>query len=163
MRDSSVVRFAGSLGVAFCIVLAMLLFGLEISGFMEHDDGPVLETHDVSLLTESERLDLQELLGVGRYGLAPPSSPVPVAAPPPRAESRGFVRLDVRVDALGNVADVRVIDANPPGIYEAQAVAEVSRRQYPPDVVDGVAVASRHLEIVDFTVSPVADEPVRRE
>lgn len=163
MRDNAVLRFVGSLGVAFCIVSAMLWFALEISGFAGRDESRELETHDVTLLSESERLDLQELLGEGRYALLPPVAPAPVSAPAPRTAARGFVRLDVGVDASGRVADVRVIDADPPGIYESQAVAEIRGRQYAPDVVDGVAVASRRLEIVDFTVAPVADAAGGRE
>ena len=153
----------GSLGVALCIVLAMLWFGLEISGFTDGDEPRALDAHDVTLLSESERRELQALLGEGRYGLTLPVKPDPVAAPAPRISARGFVRLDVSVDASGNVADVRVIDADPPGIYESQAVAEIRAKHYAPDVVDGVAVAGRRLEIVDFTVSPVADTAGGRE
>lgn len=163
MRDSFIVRFAGSLGVALCIVLAMLWLGLEISGFANQDDPRVLETHDVTLLTESERLDLQALLGEGRYGRVAPSLAEPVAMPMPRTASHGFVRLDVVVDELGEVTDVRVIDADPPGIYEAQAIAEVRRKRYSPDVVDGAPIASRHLEIVDFTLSPAVEALAGRE
>jgi TonB family protein len=70
---------------------------------------------------------------------------------------RGVVRLDVLVDANGDVADVHVIDASPPGIYETQAVAELRSRHYEPATADGAAVPSHHLEIVDFTITPAAD------
>lgn len=163
MRNSSIIRFAGSLGLALCIVVAMLWLGLEVSGFAEGDSPRVLETHDVTLLSESERLDLQALLGEGRYGLVAPSVPDRVGTPSPRAAERGFVRLDVLVDESGAVADVRVIDAEPPGVYEAQAVAEIRRKRYSPDVVDGAAVTSRHLEIVDFAVSPAIEAHAGRE
>jgi len=156
MRDSAGLRFAGSLGVAFCIVSAMLWLALEISGFADRDESRALATHDVTLLSESERLDLQELLGEGRWALTLPVVPDPVTAPAPPTAARGFVRLAVSVDASGSVAEVRVIDADPPGIYEFQAVAEIRGRHYSPDVVNGVPVATRRLEIVDFTVSPVA-------
>jgi len=163
MRDNAGLRFVGSLGVAFCIVSAMLWFALEISGFADGEESRALETHEVTLLSDSERLDLQELLGEGRYALTLPVAPDPVTAPAPRIAARGFVRLDVSVDAAGTVADVRVIDADPPGIYDAQAVAEIRGRHYAPDVVDGMPVASRRLEIVDFTISPVADTAGGRE
>lgn len=163
MRDNVALRFLGSLAVAFCIVLAMLWLGLEVSGFGTRDDGRELRTHDVTLLTDAERLDLQALLGERRFGLEAPAQPSPVEPPARPSASRGFVRLDVRVDTLGNVADVRVIDADPPGIYEAQAIADIRRRQYSPDVVDGVPVPSRHPEIVDFTVTPANDAAVGRD
>lgn len=163
MRDNIALRFLGSLVVALCIVLTMLWLGLEVSGFGTRDDGRELQTHDVTLLTDAERLDLQALLGEGRFGLEAPAQPAPVEQPARASASRGFVRLDVRVDARGNVADVRVIDADPLGIYEARAVADVRRRRYSPDVVDGVPVPSRHLEIVDFMVTPADDAAAGRE
>ena len=163
MRDSSLIRFAGSLALAFCIVVAMLWLGLEISGFTDPGGPRVLETHEVTLLSDSERVDFQALLGERRDQLAAPPVPERVTAPSPQRVERGYVRLDVVVDELGEVADVRVIDAQPAGIYEAQAVAEIRRKRYSPDVVDGAAVTSRHLEIVEFTVAPAVDPLAGRE
>jgi outer membrane biosynthesis protein TonB len=73
------------------------------------------------------------------------------------------VRLEVHVDAAGNVADVRVIDAVPAGIYEKQAIADVRSRPYEPEIVAGRAMPSRRLEIVDFTVTPAVSTTAQGE
>jgi len=152
--DRPLLRFAGALLVAVVVVSAMLWLGLEVSGFTATESRRVLETYEVDLLSDSQRLDLQELLGEGRYGLARPVARPALDRPGPRDDARGFVRLDVSVDERGQVTDVRVIDASPAGIFEAQAIAEIRQRRYAAGVIDGVAVPSRHLEIVAFTLAP---------
>lgn len=154
--DSVALRFLGALGVALCVVLAMLWFGLELSGFADREPGRGLEAHEVSLLSDAERWNLRDLLGEVRSGLpAMPVSPDGVERLDQTGEQRGIVQLDVRVDAAGHVADVRVIAASPAGIYETQAIAEIEGRRYAPEMVDGRAIPSRHLELVDFTIRPV--------
>lgn len=151
--NAVVLRFAGSFCVAICVVMAMLWFALEISGFNERQQGRQLELHEVRVLTESERHDFRELLGEGRVGPSPMLAPLAEIAPLDMSRNvRGIVQLEVGIDASGSVTDVRVIDASPAGVYEAQAVAEVRGRRYPPEYVDGKAIAVRRLEIVDFEV-----------
>ena len=155
MADSAPLRFLGALGTALCVVLAMLWFSLEVSGFADRAQRRGPEAHEVGLLSDSERWDLRDLLGEGRRGIA--SMPALPGVIEPRDFTRdqhGIVQLDVSVDAAGNVADVRVIDASPAGIYEAQAIAEIRGRRYPPEMVNGRASPSRHLEIVDFAIRP---------
>lgn len=138
-----------SLCVAFCVVLALLWFGLEVSGFTASEERRELETYAVDLLSDTER---RNLLGRGRPGRAPSLlEPAPIDRP---SELHGKVRLEIEVDAGGSVSGVRVIDAKPPGIYESQAIADVRRRQYTPQSLNGRAVPSRRLEIVDFVVTP---------
>ena len=154
--ESAFLRFAGSFGVALCVVLAMLWFSLEISGFNERQQRRELEIHEVSTLTDQQRHDFGDLLGERR--IEPPRGLAPLAEIEPLSLSRdirGIVQLEVLVSPAGDVTDVRVIDASPPGVYEAQAVAEVEARRYDPEYVDGRAVPSRRLEIVDFRVRDV--------
>lgn len=47
-------------------------------------------------------------------------------------------------------------------VYEAQAVADVMRRQHSPAVADDFRVARRHLESVDFTVARADDRAAGR-
>jgi TonB family protein len=158
------LRFIGSFGVALCVVLAMLWFGLEVSGFTDRMQRSGLETHEVSLLSDAERWSLRDLLGEGRHVLTPiPAAPGVTDSLDLSRELRGIVRLDVRVDASGTVEDVRVIDASPAGIYEAQAIAEIKGRRYAPEIAAGRAVPSRHLELVDFTLRPASNRPADRD
>lgn len=147
------LRFAGSFAVALCVVIAMLWFSLEISGFNERQQRRQLEAHEVSVLTEEQRHDFRELLGEERIGPSPMLAPLAEIEPLDLSRDvRGIVQLEVLVDAAGRVTDVRVIDASPAGVYEVQAVAEVEARRYEPEYLDGEAVPTRRLEIVDFQV-----------
>ena len=90
-----------------------------------------------------------------RVAAEPP--PKPRLIVPPR-EVRGFVQLEVTLDERGRVVDARVVGAMPPGRYEAQALADVRARSYPPIVIDGKPVAGRFTEVVNFQV---VAEPAR--
>ena len=92
-----------------------------------------------------------------RVAAEPP--PKPRMALPPR-EVRGFVQLEVTLDERGRVVDARVVGAVPPGRYEAQALADVRARSYPPIMVDGKAVPGKFAEVVNFQV---AAEPAARK
>jgi hypothetical protein len=83
-----------------------------------------------------------------RVAPEPPPKPPPL---PPR-EVRGFVQLEVSLDAEGRVVGARVVGAMPPGRYEEQALADVRMRRYPPIVVDGKAVPGKFAEVVNFQV-----------
>lgn len=156
--DPALLRFAGSFGVAVCVVVAMLLFALEISGFNDRERQRTLEMHEVDVLTESERRDFRELLGERTIGPSPMLAPLAeIPALDLSRDVRGIVQLEVLVDSAGSVTDVRVIDASPAGLYEQQAIAEIGARRYAPEYVDGRAVATRRLEIVDFQVRAATD------
>ena len=156
--EPAILRFAGSFGIALCVVTAMLWFSLEISGFNERQERRELEVHEVDVLTEAEQRDFRELLGEQDIGPSPMLAPLAeIPALDLSRDVRGIVQLDVLVDADGSVSNVRVIDASPAGIYEQQAITEVETRRYEPEYVDGRAVATRRLEIVDFQVRAAVD------
>ena len=158
MNARTSLRFLGSLALALCVVLAMLWFALELTGFTDRAQRRPLEAHEVGLLSDVQRERLGSLLGEGRVAPGPvPRAEGGIAPIDPAREQRGVVRLDVAVDSSGRVADVRVIDAEPAGIYESQAIAEIRARRYEPEVIDGRAVPSRHLEIIDFTIRAAAE------
>ncbi|MDH3420913.1 MAG: energy transducer TonB [Gammaproteobacteria bacterium] len=157
--ESTVLRFTGSFGIALCVVMAMLWFSLEISGFNERQQRREIEVHEVSVLTEDRRRDFRELLGEGQIGPSPMLAPLAEIAPLDLSRGvRGIVQLEVLVDPSGAVTDVRVIDASPAGVYEAQAIAEIGTRRYEPEYIDGRAMPTRRLEIVDFTVRSASED-----
>lgn len=62
---------------------------------------------------------------------------------PPRAAERGvegWVEVGFTVTADGGTTDVRVIAADPPGVFNRAAIKAVRRWKYKPEVVDGKAV-----------------------
>lgn len=71
--------------------------------------------------------------------------PIVKVAPnyPRRAAQKGiegYVVVEFTVTALGTVADPVVIDANPPSIFDREALAAVKKWKYKPKVEDGKPV-----------------------
>ena len=75
------MRFVAAFGVAVLVVLAMLLIGLRLSGFMRPDDTRMLDLHDVEVLGETQRRDLADVLGEDGVR-APPRFPLITDIPP---------------------------------------------------------------------------------
>lgn len=65
---------------------------------------------------------------------------------PPAAQAKGLsgsVDLEFTVTAAGDVTDIRVQAAEPPGVFEQAAVSALSQSRYRPMERDGVAIAQR--------------------
>lgn len=62
----------------------------------------------------------------------------------------GWVRVSFTVTEDGNVEDVIVEEADPPGMFEQAAVAAVSKWKFKPPVVDGRPTAGRAEQLVEF-------------
>jgi len=70
---------------------------------------------------------------------------------PRRAQERGvegWVQLEFSITASGTVSDVKVIDAEPKGLFEDAATKAMLRWKYNPKVVDGRAVERHGLRVV---------------
>lgn len=99
--------------------------------------------------------------GGGRAGMGLPDfgggglSPV-VRIPPTypiearRKKIEGWVRVELTVLEDGSVADVRVREAKPPGIFEDAAKAAVSRWKFRPAAQDGKPVRRRAAQTLRF-------------
>ena len=88
-------------------------------------------------------------------------------APPPKPsfeitprQVKGFVQIEVRLDASGRVADAKVVGAMPPGVYEQRALQQVRAQRHAPIIKDGKAVAGQVTEVVRFSV-PADAKPER--
>lgn len=73
--------------------------------------------------------------------------PTPVNREPPvyprGAESRGiegWVNLAFSVDENGNVVSPRVVEANPPGVFDSAAIRAISKWKYTPVKADNLQV-----------------------
>ena len=53
----------------------------------------------------------------------------------------GWVELGFTVMPDGKVTQVKVMNASPPGVFDAAAVRAISRMRYKPPLVDGSAAA----------------------
>lgn len=63
---------------------------------------------------------------------------------PPRAQKRrleGTVVLSFTIDASGRTTDIKVVSANPEGVFEREAIRALTKWKYQPQMVDGEGVA----------------------
>ncbi len=70
---------------------------------------------------------------------------------PSRARSRGiegWVQVEFTITAAGTVANPKVVDADPKGMFDRAAVTAISRWKYNPKVVDGRAQERRGVMVV---------------
>jgi periplasmic protein TonB len=69
-----------------------------------------------------------------------------------RARINGWVQLEVLVNSDGSVRSAKVMEAQPKGLFEANAVAAVLRWRFKPKVVNGTPVAQRGSQRIDFNI-----------
>jgi protein TonB len=70
---------------------------------------------------------------------------------PRRAQSRGiegWVQFEFTITPAGTVKDVKVIDAEPKGLFEDAATKAIMRWKYNPKVEEGRAVERRGIRVV---------------
>lgn len=64
----------------------------------------------------------------------------------------GWVTLEFTITETGTVKSPKVIDANPPRIFNREAMRAILKWKFKPRVVDGVAVERRATQTIDFTL-----------
>lgn len=64
----------------------------------------------------------------------------------------GWVQVEFTITAVGTVKDPRVVDADPPRMFNREAIRAILKWKFKPRVVDGVAVDRRATQIIDFTL-----------
>ncbi len=134
----------------------MLVVAVQLWGGFERatgDEEIAVDAHPLDLLIGYDSLDVAELLGEPRRRLPELEAPPPMLEPTAPAaasgrERRGFVQVEVEVDASGRPVDARVLQAAPAGVYEDDALAEVLDQRYP------AGEPGTRIRIVDFTVRP---------
>ncbi|HZX23061.1 MAG TPA: hypothetical protein VFF18_05960 [Woeseiaceae bacterium] len=152
------LRLLASFLTACVVSAAMLVVAVQLWGGFERatgEDEIAVEAHPLDLLVGYDSLDVAELLGEPRRRLPELEAPPPMLEPVPPAtaverERRGFVQVEVQVDASGRPVDARVLQAAPAGVYEDDALAEVLGQRYP------AGQPGTRIRIVDFTVRPDA-------
>ncbi len=145
------LRFLVSAALASAVVLTLMVAALWAFGLFDGGE-EIIYAHPVEVLSQSDRVDVAELVGTPQRQL--PARPVARPVEPlvvPRREVSGFVQIEVDVDEDGRVQRAEVVNALPAGVYEEQALRQVRQRRYPPR--DG---GGRYVEVVPFKVA--ADE-----
>lgn len=64
----------------------------------------------------------------------------------------GWVKVEFTITETGTVKDPRVVDAQPPRVFNREAVRAIMKWKFKPRVVDGVAVERRATQVIDFTL-----------
>jgi protein TonB len=108
-------------------------------------------TPDMSLASNSMMGDL--LVGIGKGDTEVMPLVRQPAIYPQRAKARkieGFVTARLSISADGSVTDVEVVSAEPPGIFEREAVRAMYRYRFDPKVVNGQAVEQTAMQTVEF-------------
>ncbi len=66
--------------------------------------------------------------------------------------TEGWVKVEFIITEAGTVKSPRVVDANPPRIFNREAIRAILKWKFKPRVVDGVAVERRATQVIDFTL-----------
>jgi len=64
----------------------------------------------------------------------------------------GWVKVEFTITPVGTVKDPRVLDADPPRIFNREALRAILKWKFKPRVVDGVAVERRASQVIDFSL-----------
>lgn len=65
----------------------------------------------------------------------------------------GWVKVEFTITETGTVKDPRIVEAQPPRVFNREAVRAILKWKFKPRVVDGVAVERRATQVIDFTLS----------
>ena len=66
--------------------------------------------------------------------------------------TEGWVKVEFTITEAGTVKDPSVIEANPPRIFNREAIRAILKWKFKPRVVEGVAVERRATQVIDFTL-----------
>jgi protein TonB len=66
--------------------------------------------------------------------------------------TEGWVKVEFTITEAGTVKDPRVVDANPPRIFNREAIRAILKWKFKPRVVEGVAVERLATQVIDFTL-----------
>lgn len=64
----------------------------------------------------------------------------------------GWVRVSFTITETGTVTNPRVVDAEPPRVFDRAALRAILRWKFKPRIIDGVAVARTATQQIDFTL-----------
>ncbi|MEO1574927.1 MAG: TonB family protein [Pseudomonadota bacterium] len=147
---NQLIRISISLCVAVLLVGSLAMFG--VNTYFQKPPVNNVEAFRVETATVEE---IEAALG--RTPEPPPPEPPPYER---ERERDGFVQVQFAVTPGGRAEDATVVGAMPAGYFEDQALAQINRRRFVPDRVDGEAVRSVRTEIVEFKYLPAQTRAV---
>jgi len=64
----------------------------------------------------------------------------------------GYVTIEFTITETGSVRNPRVIDSQPPRVFDREAIRAILRWKFKPRVIDGVAVERTATQTIDFNL-----------
>ena len=64
----------------------------------------------------------------------------------------GWVKVEFTITETGSVRDPRIVDAQPPRVFNREAIRAILKWKFKPRVVEGVAVERRATQVIDFSL-----------
>ena len=64
----------------------------------------------------------------------------------------GWVKLEFTITEVGTVKNPKVIEADPPRVFNREALRAILKWKFKPRVIDGVAVERTATQTLDFTL-----------
>lgn len=68
----------------------------------------------------------------------------------------GWVKVEFTITEIGTVKDPKVIDADPPRVFNREALRAILKWKFKPRVIDGVAVERRATQVIEFNLDESA-------
>jgi len=66
--------------------------------------------------------------------------------------TEGWVKVEFTITETGTVKDAQVIEADPPRVFNREAIRAILKWKFKPRVVAGVAVERRATQVIDFSL-----------
>jgi protein TonB len=66
--------------------------------------------------------------------------------------TQGWVKVEFTITEAGSVKNPQVIEAEPPRVFNREAIRAILKWKFKPRVVEGIAVERRATQIIDFTL-----------
>lgn len=68
------------------------------------------------------------------------------------AQIEGWVKVEFIITETGSVRDPRVVEADPPQVFDREAIRAILRWKFKPRVVDGVPVERVATQVIEFNL-----------
>lgn len=66
--------------------------------------------------------------------------------------TEGWVKVEFTITEAGTVKDARVIESDPPRVFNREAIRAILKWKFKPRVVEGVAVERQATQVIDFSL-----------
>lgn len=143
------------IGISLCVAV-ILVGSLAMFGVKRYFEKPPINNVEAFRVEAATVEEIEAALGRAPVAPAPPE-------PPPYERDRerdGFVQVQFTVTPGGRADEATVVGAMPAGYFEEQALAQIRRKRFVPDRVNGEAVPSVRTEIVEFKYLPAQTRAV---